>query len=127
MFNIIVVLIIGALIYLFGRKLFIKFIMSEQRWIFVCLFVLPLSLLFDLFWYIRNIIIFKFGNTKESHEEKVRKIQIDVKNADKNSLYCTARPTWLSMRVSFLKYKSELKRIDVSNLFDILEVVYFHF
>lgn len=54
-------------------------ILCNYRWIFVCLFLLPVSFVYNLFYYIRNKIIFKLSSAPRYHDSKVKKIQKEVR------------------------------------------------
>lgn len=53
-------------------------ILIDYRWVFVCFFLLPISFLYNLFYYIRNIIIFQLNSAPKNHENKVKYIQKQV-------------------------------------------------
>lgn len=55
------------------------YILINYRWIFVCLFLLPLSFIYDLMFYIRNWIIFKLTSAPKQHDKKVKHVQKQVK------------------------------------------------
>jgi Delta24-sterol reductase len=106
------------------KKTLVKFIVTDHRWIVVCLFLLPLSFLFDLYWHIRNIIIFRFGKSSLNHEAKVKGIQEQLKNADPKKKLCTSRSGWMTMNVSEASYKQsdDYNRINLLPLLDIINV-----
>lgn len=54
-------------------------ILCNYRWVFVCLFLLPISFVYNLFYYIRNKIIFKLSSAPRNHDAKVKKIQKQVR------------------------------------------------
>lgn len=56
----------------------LEYVMVHQRWIFVCLFLLPLSVLFDLYYYLRAWLIFKMCSAPKLHDQRVRDIQRQV-------------------------------------------------
>lgn len=55
------------------------YILINYRWIFVCLFLLPLSFIYDLLFYVRNWIIFKLTSAPKQHANKVKHVQKQVK------------------------------------------------
>lgn len=59
----------------------LEYVVVHQRWIFVCLFLLPLSVLFDLYYYLRAWLIFKMCSAPKLHEQRVRDIQRQVSRA----------------------------------------------
>lgn len=63
----------------FSGESFIEILLINHRWIIVCLFLLPASFFYNLWYYIRNIIIFRLNTAPKSHDKKVRKIQKQVR------------------------------------------------
>lgn len=77
------VLYLGALVILFLLWIRIKgldYVIIHQRWIFVCLFLLPLSVVFDAYYYVRAWIIFKMCSAPKLHKQRVRDIQRQVRS-----------------------------------------------
>ena len=111
--------------YIPGMTLFrsaaIVFATDYRGW-FVIFFVLPFSLLFDVFFAIRSKVIMAFFSAPEEHEKRVEYIQQQIREwatkGDGTKL-CTARGGWQSISPGFRKYKSTSTRIEVS-LYDIL-------
>lgn len=100
------------------------YILINYRWIFVCLFLLPLSFIYDLLFYVRNWIIFKLTSAPKQHANKVKHVQKQVRewaSRGKTTPMCTARPGWQTVCFRVPKYKSTMTRIEV-NLMDILEI-----
>lgn len=56
----------------------VEYVVVHQRWIFVCLFLLPLSVVFDVYYYVRAWIIFKMCSAPKLHDQRVRDIQRQV-------------------------------------------------
>lgn len=56
----------------------LEYVIIHQRWIFVCLFLLPLSVIFDVYYYLRAWIIFKMCSAPKQHDQRVRDIQRQV-------------------------------------------------
>lgn len=101
-----------------------EYIIIKQRWIFVCLFLLPLSVLYEVFLYLRNWLAFKLYSSPQRHEQRVKKVQEQVKKWNKDGQkrrMCTARPGWMTVSLRVGKYKATHERIDV-NLMDVLDV-----
>ena len=48
------------------------------RWVFVVLFLLPMSLLYDVYYYARCWIIFKFNSAPKHHANKLAAVQKQV-------------------------------------------------
>jgi len=104
---------------------FTEYILINYRWIFVILFLMPMSLMYDLFMYIRSFIIFKLNSAPEKHDEKVKEVQRQVRQwaasgSDKGM--CTARPGWQTVSLRQGRYKKELTTIEI-NLVDVLEII----
>lgn len=102
----------------------LEYILVHYRWIFVILFLLPLSLAYDLFFYTRNWLVFKMSSAPHKHDEKVKHVQKQVKvwkESGCQTKMCTARPGWMAVSLRNAKYKKTLLNIEV-NLIDILEV-----
>lgn len=96
----------------------------NYRWVFVCLFLLPISVVYDVFMYIRTWLIFKLNSAPKQHDKKVQYVQQQVKAWCEDGMktkMCTARPGW--MNISFRRglYKKTMTNIEV-NLLDIIEV-----
>ncbi|XP_050995101.1 delta(24)-sterol reductase [Labeo rohita] len=120
-------LYLGGLVVLFLVWIKVKgleYVIIHQRWIFVCLFLLPLSVVFDVYYYLRAWIIFKMCSAPKQHDQRVRDIQRQVrewKNEGGKKHMCTGRPGWLTVSLRVGKYKKTHKNIMI-NMMDILEV-----
>ncbi|XP_036377811.1 delta(24)-sterol reductase [Megalops cyprinoides] len=102
----------------------LDYVIINQRWIFVCLFLLPLSVIFDVYYYLRAWIIFKMCSAPKQHDQRVRDIQRQVrewKDEGGKTYMCTGRPGWLTVSLRVGKYKKTHKNIMI-NMMDILEV-----
>uniref|UniRef100_A0A8C0PWA5 Delta(24)-sterol reductase n=1 Tax=Canis lupus familiaris TaxID=9615 RepID=A0A8C0PWA5_CANLF len=102
----------------------LEFVLIHQRWVFVCLFLLPLSLIFDIYYYVRAWVVFKLSSAPRLHGQRVRDIQKQVrewKEQGSKTFMCTGRPGWLTVSLRVGKYKKTHKNIMI-NLMDILEV-----
>ncbi|XP_066547768.1 delta(24)-sterol reductase [Amia ocellicauda] len=102
----------------------LDYVIIHQRWIFVCLFLLPLSVVFDVYYYLRAWLIFKLCSAPRQHDQRVRDIQRQVGEWRKEgggTYMCTGRPGWLTVSLRVGKYKKTHKNIMI-NLMDILEV-----
>ena len=98
-------------------------IIIHYRWVFV-MFLLPVSLLYDIFFAVRSYIVFKMNSAPSKHLEKVKEVQRQVREwNDAGSLQpmCTARPGWQTISPQNMAYKERMYRISV-NLVDVLEV-----
>ncbi|KAJ8278986.1 hypothetical protein COCON_G00060520 [Conger conger] len=120
-------LYIAGLVVLFLLWVKVKgldYVIIHQRWIFVCLFLLPLSVIFDVYYYLRAWIIFKMCSAPKQHDQRVRDIQRQVREWKKDggkTYMCTGRPGWLTVSLRVGKYKKTHKNIMI-NMMDILEV-----
>lgn len=102
----------------------IEYILINYRWVFVCFFLLPASLLYEIYNYGRNWIIFKLNSAPKLHNRKVKNVQRQVQAWTASGMtvpMCTARPGWQTMSLSKPKYKKKLFNVDI-NLIDILEI-----
>ncbi|CAJ0955959.1 unnamed protein product, partial [Mesorhabditis belari] len=80
--------------------------LEENRGIVILFFVLPASLIFDLFVRVRIWVNRKFLEKSSTHENRVETIQQRVKvwNSTPSSdrkLLCTSRPNWQSLSTTF--------------------------
>lgn len=62
----------------FKGETFMEILLVDYRWVIVCFLLLPLSFLYNLWFYTRNKIIFHLNSAPRAHNEKVRKIQKQV-------------------------------------------------
>ena len=58
----------------------LEYILIHYRWVFVIFFLMPLSVLYDAFYYLRNWVIFKMNSAPEKHGERVKEVQRQVSN-----------------------------------------------
>jgi delta24-sterol reductase len=103
----------------------LEWFLFRFRWIFVIPLILPASLAYDSYNFVRNWIIFKLQSAPKAHDRKVAKIQKSVKEwaaGDRKKKMCTARPGWLTMSFRFPKYKKDMVQIKTNDLIDILEI-----
>ncbi|WAR23698.1 DHC24-like protein [Mya arenaria] len=119
--------ILGAL-FLSGFAWFkyrgMEYIIMHYRWIFVCLFLLPLSVMYDFFMYVRAWLMFKLNSAPKMHDAKVKNVQEQVNAWRQDGMktrMCTARPGWVNISFRRGLYKNTMRNIEV-NLIDILEV-----
>ena len=69
-------------------------IIINYRWVFV-MFLLPISLCYDMYYATRSFIIFKLNSAPKKHLEKVRNVQNQIKAWREDGMekpMCTARP-----------------------------------
>jgi delta24-sterol reductase len=104
---------------------FLEWFLFRFRWIFVIPLILPASLAYDTYNFLRNWLIFKLQSAPKAHDRKVAQIQKAVKEwstSDRKKKMCTARPGWLQMSFRFPKYKKDMVQIKTNQLVDILEI-----
>lgn len=83
-------LYLGGLILMFLLWIKVKgldYVIVHQRWIFVCLFLLPLSVIFDVYYYVRAWLIFKMCSAPKLHDQRVRDIQRQVSKPWRESVF----------------------------------------
>lgn len=56
----------------------LEYVLVNYRWVFVVFFLMPVSLVYDLFFYARNWLIFRMNSAPDKHEEKVQQVQQQV-------------------------------------------------
>lgn len=66
----------------FSGESLLEIILVDYRWIIVCFVLLPMSFLYNLWYYVRNIIIFQLNSAPKSHLKKVQNIQKQVMLVD---------------------------------------------
>lgn len=76
----------------FNRKEFynhidqwIEYAVINYRWIFVCLFLLPASVCYEIYFALRTWLVFKLKSAPSKHQQKVRHVQQQVKNVHKKN------------------------------------------
>lgn len=55
-----------------------EILLVDYRWVLVCFLLLPLSFLYNTWFYIRNLIIFKLQSAPQNHVKKLQNIQRQV-------------------------------------------------
>lgn len=102
----------------------LEHVIVHHRWVFVCLFLLPLSFCYEMFLYIRHLVIYKLFSAPKLHEERVKQVQKQIRNWNndgRRGKMCTARPGWMTVSLRIGQYKKNLRKIAI-NLMDVLEV-----
>ena len=56
----------------------VAYILINYRWVFVCFFLLPLSLVYDIYHLTRSWIVFQLNSAPKKHDERVRFVQQQV-------------------------------------------------
>jgi len=101
----------------------IEHIIVHYRFIFV-MFLLPVSFLYDIWFYTRNKIVFAMSSAPTKHKEKVLGIQRQVReyhaSGDGKGM-CTGRPGWQTISPQNMEYKKRMFPINI-NLVDILKI-----
>ena len=104
----------------------LEYLLTHHRWIFVCLFLLPVSAVYKVFFYVRNKIIFWLASAPKLHNKRVQAIQQRVRtciasNERAQKYMCTGRPGWLTTCIKVGIYKDTYQKIDI-DLCDILNI-----
>ncbi|KAF4532800.1 hypothetical protein B566_EDAN002650 [Ephemera danica] len=102
----------------------LEHIIINYRWLLVCFFLLPASLIYSVWNYVRNLIVFTLNSAPGQHALKVEGVQAQVKtwiSSGKNVPMCTARPGWQTMSFRQGIYKKSLHNVSI-NLVDVLEI-----
>lgn len=98
-------------------------VIIHYRWLFI-MFLLPLSLLYDIFHVVRSFVVFRLNSAPSKHLDKVREVQRQVrewKESGSQQTMCTARPGWQTMSPQNMDYKKRMYAIRV-NLVDVLDI-----
>lgn len=66
-----------AVIQFKGESL-MEILLIDYRWIIVCVLLLPLSFVYDLWFYVRNAITFHLNSAPRAHDEKLMNVQQQV-------------------------------------------------
>ncbi|NWY76839.1 DHC24 reductase, partial [Erithacus rubecula] len=112
------------LLLLWVRHRGLEAVLVHHRWVFVCFFLLPLSILFDIYYQLRAWAVWRLHSAPRQHAQRVRHIQEQVREWKKEGskrYMCTGRPGWLTVSLRVGKYKKTHKNIMI-NLMDVLEV-----
>jgi delta24-sterol reductase len=99
-------------------------VLTEHRGLFVTVFVLPISLAFDVAFALRAWVVLKLYSAPKLHEQRVVGIRTQIlawKASGASTKLCTSRGGWQSISPSLRPYKKTSTTIDV-NLYDILEL-----
>ena len=105
------------------KKRFIRW-MEDNRGIILTVFGLPASFIFDLIMQVRNWVQRILFSSPTLHNERVRKIQKQVRDwnqlSEPRPFMCTSRPNWLSLSTTFFN-KDACHKIPIP-LYDILKL-----
>lgn len=69
------------LLLLWVRHRGLEAVLVHHRWVFVCLFLLPLSILFDVYYQLRAWAVWRLHSAPRQHAQRVRHIQAQVRPA----------------------------------------------
>jgi len=58
----------------------VEYVLVNYRWIFVVFFLMPASLVYDLYFYARSWLIFRMNSAPHKHDKKVQHVQQQVIN-----------------------------------------------
>lgn len=108
----------------FLKNTFADFATEHRGW-FVLFFVLPFSLVFDVYFKIRAWIVMQLHSAPALHKQRLAEISKQIqtfhkKPENQGKKLCTARGGWQSISPSFRPYKNRAKKIEI-NLYDILD------
>ena len=88
----------------------LEHVIVHYRWVLV-MFLLPVSFFYDIFFYARNLIIFRLKSAPKKHLEKVAKVQAQIREwreLGSTKRMCTARPGKVKLRMK-VKFVSNLR------------------
>ncbi len=101
-----------------------EYLLTHHRGVFAVVFLLPISVIFDLYFNLRIKFILLLRSAPAKHDARVKQIQFQINKwiADgaKEKL-CTARSGWNTMSELVPKYKLTHRNISI-DLRDILEI-----
>ncbi|CAI5455564.1 unnamed protein product [Caenorhabditis angaria] len=103
----------------------VEFIMHRFRFLFVVPFLLPLGVVYNWFFELRNWFVFNINSAPKAHDRKVQRVQAQVRRwneSGQKTKMCTARSGWLTMSFRFPLYKQSMTQIRTDTLIDILEI-----
>lgn len=95
--------------------------MTEYRGVFVTVFVLPFSLMFDVVVNARQRVVMKMFSAPLLHRKRVEYVREQILAWKGDGKLCTARGGWQSITLGDRTYKAKGNQIAV-NLMDILEL-----
>jgi delta24-sterol reductase len=104
-----------------GYKI-IDLVTTEYRWVIIVPVVLPMSLIFNCCLHVRNRYVEWTRSAPHKHDERVAKLQKEIRGRDKSQPMCTARPNWQTTSIFHAKYKSTFFKADLSGFRDVLKI-----
>lgn len=67
------------LLLLWVRHRGLEAVLVHHRWVFVCFFLMPLSILFDIYYHLRAWAVWRLHSAPRQHAQRVRHIQEQVR------------------------------------------------
>ncbi len=102
-----------------------EYLITNYRWFFVVVFLMPMSIVYELYLLGRNTWTFMTYKTAPfKHSQRVADIVAQIKKWGESggkTKMCTARPGWQAMSLRAGKYKKTYENVKI-NLHDILEI-----
>lgn len=103
----------------------LEHILKKYRWIFVVFFLLPVTFVYDIYHWMKQVYIEYTKDKSQDHAMKVKHVQKQVRDwlkSDQSVPMCTARPGWKTMTLRDPKYKSSMYTVDLETLDTILGI-----
>jgi len=92
-------------------------ILIRHRGIFICVFLLPISVLSNVYDYITKVLLCTIATTPAKHQERVETIAISVKKqAGTGNKLTTDRPGWATMSLKDQTHKKGTIKIPMRSL-----------
>uniref|UniRef100_A0A8D8LQB3 Delta(24)-sterol reductase n=1 Tax=Cacopsylla melanoneura TaxID=428564 RepID=A0A8D8LQB3_9HEMI len=104
---------------------FLEHVLKKYRWVIVIFILLPLTFLYDIYYYVRQQVIQYLKESSQDHQEKVKHVQSQVRDwikTDQSKPMCTGRAGWKSMTLREPKYKSSMYPVDLEEMDTILSI-----
>jgi delta24-sterol reductase len=102
-----------------------EIILIKYRWVFVVLFLLPISILYTLYEAISQRLSLHIKGSQKIHDSLVKDIQAQIHLRNKTEpqrKMCTGRPGWKAMSFRAGKYKETFWKIDLGKLVNIFAI-----
>ncbi|KAI6661935.1 Delta(24)-sterol reductase [Oopsacas minuta] len=101
-----------------------EYVLTHHRGLFVCIFLLPISFIYELYFCLRNRVVIYLHSAPENHLKRVQQVQDSVKKwavEGRGRRMCTARPSFLTVSMKYSAYKDTHWKVPI-NLHDILDI-----
>lgn len=108
----------------FKPKNALEYILTHYRGQFATLFLLPISVVYNVWFYWRNKIVFWLKSAPEKHDERVKRVVSQIqewKDYGARERLCSSRSGWLTMSELVPLYKRYSRKIRM-DMRDILEL-----